>query len=288
MDGMKGPKPGMGPMKDVGDVPFESVLFNGKGRAPGDTKSPLTAVEVKKGQRVRLRLINGSSTYALRFQIDGHPLTVIATDGMPVAPVTVDNLLLGVGERYDVLLKADQDGAFWVRAATLDGNGGLAVLRYAGSGRAEPEPSPVQWGPHALAPQELRAPEPVNLKEEGPRSVELRLGGSMKPYQWSINEQFYPKADPIVLKKDELVRFVFKNPTGMDHPFHLHGHSFYVLGQPGSLNLKDPPLKDTVNVPAKGELVIQWKADNPGKWFFHCHIEWHLATGMARVVEIQE
>ena len=108
----------------------------------------------------------------------------------------------------------------------------------------------------------------------------------MKPYRWNINEQYFPKADPIVLKKDQLVRFVFENPTGMDHPFHLHGHSFHVLGKPGALNLKDPPLKDTVTIPAKGGLVIQWRANNPGKWFFHCHIEWHLATGMARVIEI--
>jgi FtsP/CotA-like multicopper oxidase with cupredoxin domain len=273
--------------KDVGDVPFQSALFNGKGRAPGDTKSPLAAVEVKKGETVRVRLINGSSTYALRFQIDGHPLTVIAADGMPVRPVTVDNLLLNVGERYDVLLKADQDGAFWVRAVTLDGNAALAVLRYAGTRRAEPEPSPVRWGPRYLALDQLRSREKVGLASEGVRDIPVRLGGSMRPYRWSVNDQFFPRADPIVLKKDEWVRFVFENPTGMDHPFHLHGHSFYVLGKPGALNLDDPPLKDTVNVPSKGGLVIQWKADNPGKWFFHCHIEWHLATGMARVVEIR-
>jgi FtsP/CotA-like multicopper oxidase with cupredoxin domain len=289
-DGMKmDMKPGqkMGGKKDVGDVPFQSVLFNGKGRATGDTKAPLTALEVKKGETVRLRLINGSSTYAFRFRIDGHPLTVIAADGMPVRPVTVDDLPIEVGERYDVLLKADQGGAFWVRAVTLDGNGGLAVLRYAGAQRPEPEPSPVRWGPRSLAPDQLRSPEPVRLPEEGVKEVPLRLGGSMKPYRWSINAQYYPEADPITLRADEWVRFAFDNPTGMDHPFHLHGHSFYVLGKPGALNLKDPPLKDTVNVPSKGGLVIQWKADNPGKWFFHCHIEWHLATGMARVVEIR-
>jgi FtsP/CotA-like multicopper oxidase with cupredoxin domain len=72
----------------------------------------------------------------------------------------------------------------------------------------------------------------------------------------------------------------------MAHPFHLHGHYFRVLGQPGALNLKDPAAKDTVRVPAKSDLVIQWEATNPGRWFFHCHIEWHLAAGMARVIEI--
>jgi FtsP/CotA-like multicopper oxidase with cupredoxin domain len=109
----------------------------------------------------------------------------------------------------------------------------------------------------------------------------------MMPYRWSINEQYYPKADPIDLQKDEWVRMHFSNPTGMDHPFHLHGHYFYVLGQPDALNLKNPAQKDTVNVPAKGEMVIQWQAKNPGRWFFHCHIEWHLDAGMARVLQIK-
>jgi multicopper oxidase len=273
-------------MKDVGDVPFQSGLVNGKGRAPGDTKGPLAVVEVKKGEKVRLRLINGSSTFAFRFQIDGHPLTVIASDGAPLRPVRVDNLVLAVGERYDVLLEADRGGVHWVRAVTLDGKEVRAVLRYAGAAPGEPEATPLRWGERLLTPGGMRSREPVPLAEK-PKEMPIRLGGSMRPYRWSINDQFYPKADPIVLDKGEPVRFIFHNPTGMDHPFHLHGHYFYVLGQPGALNLKDPPAKDTVNVPAKGDLVIQWQATNPGRWFFHCHIEWHLATGMARVIEIR-
>lgn len=272
--------------KDVGDVPFQSGLVNGKGRAPGDTKSPLAVVAVKKGETLRLRLINASSTYALRFQIDGHPLTVIATDGLPMKPVTVDNLLIGIGERYDALLEADQGGDRWIRAVTLDGNEILAVLRYPDASGASPEAKPVQWGPRALMPEEMRSREPVKLAAK-PREIPLLLGGSMMPYRWSINDQYYPKADPIEIAKGEVVRFALRNPTGMDHPFHLHGHSFYVLGTPGALNLTDPVLKDTINVPSKGEVAIQWRADNPGRWFFHCHIEWHLATGMARVIEIK-
>lgn len=273
-------------MKDLGDVPFQSALINGKGRMAGDTTSPPATLEVKKGETVRLRLINGSSTYALRFRIDGHPLTVIASDGAPVQPVTVDNLVVNIGERFDVLLKADQDGAHWVRAATLDGKEGRAILRYAGDPASAPEATPAQWGERTLTPEAMRSRSPVALGEK-PREMALELGGSMTPYRWSINEQLYPKSDPIVLEKGEAVRFHFRNPTGMDHPFHLHGHYFHVLGKPGALNLKDPAQKDTVNVPAKEELVIQWQATNPGRWFFHCHIEWHLATGMARVIEIK-
>jgi FtsP/CotA-like multicopper oxidase with cupredoxin domain len=281
---MPAPKEGKG-MKDFGDVPFQSALINGKGRAPGD-KSPLATLEVKKGEVVRLRLINASSTYALRFQVDGHPLSIIAADGAPMRPVTVDNLVIDVGERFDALLRADQGGAHWVHVATLDGKEARAVLRYPAAPAGEPKAAPAPWGAHTLTQEEMRAPAPVALAAK-PKEIALTLGGSMKPYRWSINEQFYPKADAIVLAKGEAVRFHLRNPTGMDHPFHLHGHYFHVLGKPGALNLKDPVQKDTVNVPAKEELVLQWQATNPGRWFFHCHIEWHLATGMARVIEIK-
>jgi FtsP/CotA-like multicopper oxidase with cupredoxin domain len=60
----------------------------------------------------------------------------------------------------------------------------------------------------------------------------------------------------------------------------------FVLGKPDMLNLSDPVQKDSVNVPANSTLLLQWTTTNPGHWFFHCHIEWHLATGMARVIEI--
>jgi FtsP/CotA-like multicopper oxidase with cupredoxin domain len=272
-------------MKDVGDVPFQSGLINGKGRHPGAADAPLTVLKVTRGETVRLRLINASSTYAFRFQIDGHSLKVIATDGAPVKPIEVDNLVLDVGERYDVLLHAGGEGSAWIRTATLDGNEARAVLRYADGALAPPDVK-VKWGERMLMLSALRSPGPVQLAAK-PRELPILLGGSMKPFRWSINEQFYPKADPIVLQKDEPVRFVIKNPTRMDHPFHLHGHYFHVLGKPGALNHTDPVQKDTVAIPAKSELVLQWVATNPGRWFFHCHIEWHLATGMARVIEIK-
>ncbi len=274
---------------DVADLPFESGLINGKGRATGTVNPPFTVVSIRRGETLRLRLINASSTFALRFAVDGHPLTVIASDGSAVRPLTVDHLTLGLGERYDVLLKGDQPGTHWIQATTLDGNIFRAILRYDGSTRLEPEsasglaPAPVARG---LMPELLRAPAPVKLADR-PGEVRLVLGGSMMPYRWSINGQYYPQADPIILLQNQPVRFVMENPTAMDHPFHLHGHAFRVLGAPGALNLTDPALKDTVNIPARSTVVLEWVPDNPGRWFFHCHIEWHLAAGMARVIEIK-
>lgn len=273
-----------GGAKDIADVPFESALINGKGRFKNESVAPLATIDVKPGETLRLRVINGSSTYQFRFQIDGHSLTVVATDGAPMRPVEVDNLMLSPGERFDVTLKANGKSNSWVRAVTLDGKETKALLSYSGN-ETTPQDKPAMLGNRALQPQQMKSRTQVKLVEK-PQEVKFKLGGSMKPYAWNINAQEWPKADSIRIKANDHVRFVLENPTGMDHPFHLHGHYFFVLGEPGRLNLRDPVQKDSINVPAGKTIVLQWVANNPGKWFFHCHIEWHLATGMARVIEI--
>jgi len=283
-----GKKMGGDKKEDFGDVPFESGLINGKGRFDPASGPELEKVEVRRGEVIRLRVINASTTYALRFQVDGHPLTVIASDGMPLKPIEVDNLWVGSGERYDVLLKADGSGSQWIRGVTGDGNEIRGVLHYAGSPDTMPEMTPVAWGPRMLTLPQMHALRPEKFPTDGVKEMYIHAGGSMRPYMWSINGQVYPKADPIVLSNNEEIRMIFTNTTGMSHPFHLHGHSFRVLGKPGELNLVDPPLKDTVMVPAHEDLVIQWTASNRGNWFFHCHIAWHMAAGMTRVVQIQK
>lgn len=81
---------------------------------------------------------------------------------------------------------------------------------------------------------------------------------------------------------------VMESNITADHPVHLHGHDFYVLAQgTGSyntsitLNLDNPPKRDTAMLVRQGYLVIAWKNDNPGIWLMHCHIAWHQATGFA-------
>ncbi|KDP29119.1 hypothetical protein JCGZ_16508 [Jatropha curcas] len=81
------------------------------------------------------------------------------------------------------------------------------------------------------------------------------------------------------------------------HPFHLHGFNFFVVGNgignfdpakdPAKFNLVDPPERNTVGVPTGGWTAIRFRADNPGVWFMHCHLELHTMWGlkMAFVVE---
>ncbi|KAI6691173.1 hypothetical protein NL676_028001 [Syzygium grande] len=78
--------------------------------------------------------------------------------------------------------------------------------------------------------------------------------------------------------------------AGTDHPMHLHGTSFYVVGwgfgnfdkkkDPKNYNLVDPPLQNTIAVPKNGWAAVRFQAFNPGVWFMHCHLERHLSWGM--------
>ncbi|XP_059068985.1 laccase-14-like [Cryptomeria japonica] len=82
-----------------------------------------------------------------------------------------------------------------------------------------------------------------------------------------------------------------------DHPMHLHGYDFFVVGQgfgnyndqtdPLNFNLVDPPLKNTVGVPLSGWAAFRFKADNPGAWFFHCHFDDHLTWGLNTVFVVK-
>nr|QWT83288.1 multicopper oxidase [Toona sinensis] len=96
-----------------------------------------------------------------------------------------------------------------------------------------------------------------------------------------------------VLEYNSTVEIVFQGTNliaGTDHPMHLHGYSFYVVGwgfgnfdkdkDPLNYNLVDPPLQNTIAVPKNGWAVIRFKANNPGVWFMHCHLERHLNWGM--------
>ena len=62
---------------------------------------------------------------------------------------------------------------------------------------------------------------------------------------------------------------------------HLHGHTFWVLSTSEYPETNTPILRDTVSVPAQGWARIRFVADNPGVWFLHCHIDWHLEAGLA-------
>jgi iron transport multicopper oxidase len=109
--------------------------------------------------------------------------------------------------------------------------------------------------------------------------------GSMDPATYG------PGINPWVIKSGEVVQIHMENPHMYPHPMHLHGHVFQVVatgngswdGDESSLP-RVPLKRDGFVVPAFGYAVIRFKADNPGVWFFHCHIDFHLVGGMAATI----
>ena len=136
--------------------------------------------------------------------------------------------------------------------------------------------------PRPLPPyNKLRSLEPTTLpKENKTREVVLNLTGDMERYVWSINGMTLSEDDKILIKKGENVRFILNNKTMMHHPMHLHGHFFRVLNDQGEYS----PLKHTVDVPPLGTTVIEFEANEEKDWFFHCHVLYHMKSGMSRIV----
>ena len=105
----------------------------------------------------------------------------------------------------------------------------------------------------------------------------------MERYVWSFDNKTLKESDVILIKKGENVRFIMENETMMNHPIHLHGHFFRVINGQGDYC----PLKHTVDVRPMDTTVIEFFADQEKDWFFHCHILYHMMSGMARVVRYE-
>lgn len=96
-----------------------------------------------------------------------------------------------------------------------------------------------------------------------------------------IDGQAWPHADPLRIHPGDRVQLELVNQTRMSHPMHLHGHFFRILQGAGGYC----PLKHTINVAPAETVRIEFTADNPGSWFFHCHNTYHLEAGMARAFQ---
>lgn len=260
---------------DLSDVAYPSFLLNGRGN-----RNPWAAV-ARPGERVRLRFINGSASTFFRVMVDGHPLTITHADGPAVKAVEVDNMLMGTAETYDALVTMGPSGSYTIRAAAQDGSGQAVGVLHTPDSSPRADLSKPRWKPRALDYAQLEAPEPATLPKGPDRSYDLALSGDMEKYVWSINGQVYPDADPLIVKEGERVHIAMENKTRMWHPMHLHGH-FFRLIKPGA-DMARSPLKHTVKVPPGGRVRFALAADNPGRWFFHCHNLYHLDAGMARV-----
>ncbi len=119
---------------------------------------------------------------------------------------------------------------------------------------------------------------------EPSRTIELHLTGHMEKFAWSFNGIKFSDAEPVTLRYGERVRIVLVNDTMMTHPIHLHGMWSDLEDEEGNFLVR----KHTIDMPPGTRRSYRVTADALGRWAYHCHLLFHMETGMFREVRVNE
>ncbi len=125
----------------------------------------------------------------------------------------------------------------------------------------------------------LRSPTPTALPPGPVKEMRFELTGNMNRYLWALDKKTVSETDRILIRKSENVRIILHNNSMMRHPMHLHGHFFRVVNGHGD----HAPLKNVLDIMPMETDTIEFAATETGDWFFHCHILYHMMSGMGRV-----
>ncbi|KOB77130.1 Laccase 1 [Operophtera brumata] len=274
----------------------------------------LKSVLYFQGKRYRFRLINANFLNCpVEFSVDGHNITVIASDGYDLVLNAVQegeeqNVTIPVSRMTslvadDASLKPVPDHKFYVGYDMyLLNNTHYHRVPYYGTNNV----SDIFW---------LYTPQLNHISMKLPKSPLLVSRPSSAGFcnESTVNatcQREYCECTHVLnVKVNSIVELIMYDKGNYDtnHPLHLHGHSFRVVGQrrlgatttdaairaldqAGGINrkLSRAPLKDTVTIPDGGYTVIRFIANNPGYWLFHCHIEFHAEIGMDLVFKVGE
>ncbi|KAJ3559926.1 hypothetical protein NM688_g36 [Phlebia brevispora] len=302
----------------------DSTLINGRGRYINGPPTPLSVITVEHGRRYRMRLINIGCDPSYTFSIDNHNMKVIEADGINHHPVDVNAIQIFVGQRYSFILDANQHvDNYWIRAfpddagpQTYNNSMNLAILRYVGAPHTDP--TTEQQSRQILLKETdlhpLDSPRAPGKPYPGGADVVivLNLSVNLELLTFLVNNvTFTPPSVPVLLQilsgaksaqellpagsvyslpKNKVIEIIIPpgDAPGGPHPFHLHGHAFSVVRSANSskYNFVNPPRRDVVSIGTgvNDSVTIRFTTDNPGPWFLHCHIDWHLQAGLAVVM----
>jgi CopA family copper-resistance protein len=332
---------------DIADVSGATYTFLINGHTPDSNWTGL----FRPGEKLRLRLINGSAMTYFDVRIPGLKMTVVAADGLHVKPVSVDELRIAVAETYDVIVEPDSE-ACTLFAQAMDRSGYARATLATRAGLAAPVPAldprplvtmddmgmagmdhgsmdmsamagmdhsamgPMQSHPaseqdNPLVDMQAMSTAPklddpgLGLRNNGRRvltyadlrstfedpdgrdpgrTIELHLTGHMEKFAWSFNGIKFSDAEPLRLKYGERIRLVLVNDTMMTHPIHLHGMWSDLEDENGNFQVR----KHTIDMPPGTRRSYRVTADALGRWAYHCHLLYHMETGMFREVRVEE
>ena len=254
----------------------------------GKSGSLVDQLPVKKGEKVRLRLIN-AGYLPHQIHLHGHEFKVISTDGQPInSPgILKDSAVnIGPGERYDIEFTADNPGQ-WLLEEHGDNKavpGMRTVIAYEGAdSNSDKSNASEQLANLDLARYGQAGETTFSLDQQFDLEYAMDLNTEMKNGNtvYTINGKTFPDTDVLKAEKGDIVKTrLTNNSANVDHPMHLHGHFFQVLSKNGKPLEGSPVIKDTLNIKPGEEYVVAFEADNPGNWMFHCHELHHASTGM--------
>lgn len=262
------------------------------------------SIQVRAGQRLRLRLINAATARIMAVRFEEHDPIVIALDGQPTPPHAPDGnvVLLGPAQRADVIVDCAAEPGTRARILVLAGRDQLHVgdLLYssrprlrsgAGSDMVQLPPNPM---PTAI---DLNAAKPVALD---------MTGGAMSPFNsarykgreygfrelalqhgkvWAFNGIVGMPEQPIAkFQRGETAVFRMVNRTVWPHAMHFHGHHVREIAH--SARSPSPHWRDTVLLRRGETVAVAFQAHNPGRWMLHCHMLAHQAGGMGTWYEV--
>jgi FtsP/CotA-like multicopper oxidase with cupredoxin domain len=272
------------PLTTGSDVGYVHATINAHKLGAGEP------IRVKQGQRVLMHILNASATENVELALPGHTFKVLALDGNPVPrPQSMDRLSVAVAERVDAIVEMNSPG-LWVLGSTLAESRQMGlgvVVEYAGSKGAPVwlDPAPEQWD-YAQFANMIPAATPDETITLTFRDIGA-VNGSQFDY-WTINNQSWPKVDPIQVKTGKRYRLLLRNGSGDQHPIHLHRHTFEVAeiqNQSGGRQIMSGLRKDTINVMPLDTVAIDFVADNPGDTLWHCHQQLHMDLGFMQLIK---
>ena len=259
---------------DLNDVAYDAFLANDR------TLDDPQVIRTEPDGRVRLRLINGATSSAFWINLGDAEATVLAVDGNDVEPIAGNRFPMTPAQRLDLLIEMKGKSVVPV-LAQVEGLAERTGVIIAVQGAEVPKISRMA--------EQVEVPVDLSLEEKlvsrhplvsraVDRTIQTMIMGSMAPYAWNLDNAPWPNRRPLTVSEGERVTLEIMNHSMMAHPMHLHGHHFQVTSLNGrALN---GAVRDTVLVPPMARVGISFDADNPGRWLFHCHNLYHMATGM--------
>jgi FtsP/CotA-like multicopper oxidase with cupredoxin domain len=255
---------------DLNDIEYDAYLANDR------TLDDPETIDVERGGRVRLRIINGATATAFTIDLGDIEGELIAVDGQDIEPLKGRRFPMSMGQRIDLRLELPDEARSFPVLAMREGSPqrtgvilrptGAAVIKIAGRGLGD--------GPVLDLVIESRLRAAATLADRAADgSFEIVLRGDMAAYKWSLDLN-----EPILAGLGDRIEVKMTNMSMMAHPMHLHGHHFQVVAIDG--HRFAGAVRDTVLVPPMRSVTVAVDANNPGQWAFHCHHLYHMATGM--------